>query len=271
MKKSYIYILVIMLVFALFLSVSRYFKTSNEVVNNDDNKADTRLIIPETYQSLKLNVVDDYSEFDVMYPYFNNIDITFNNEIKSFLDDKIKEHKVISKENWQARYHTKDINDDIKETPSAGDKFSFFSDFDIVQSNLDYISIVLHYGGYSGGAHGYENLISFNYNLKNKKELKLNDILINETNYLEFVSEESRKILIDRFANIKEGEMGDSTKEAIEEYKNNIIDSIKIGTKPEEENFSVFTFDNKKINIYFAEYQVGPYAIGTPIVFIDIK
>jgi hypothetical protein len=41
------------------------------------------------------------------------------------------------------------------------------------------------------------------------------------------------------------------------------------GTDPKDENFSVFTFDDKKINIYFAEYQVGPYVIGTPVVVFD--
>jgi len=50
------------------------------------------------------------------------------------------------------------------------------------------------------------------------------------------------------------------------------MEMINSGTEPKEENFSVFTFTrDRKVKIYFAQYQVGPYAIGMPEVEVDRK
>jgi hypothetical protein len=115
---------------------------------------------------------------------------------------------------------------------------------DIVQSNDNYISVLVRQEGYAGGAHGYRVVTSFNYDVKNHKEFTLTDFMT-----LEKASEASRADLKPKFE---------------QEGNDEIFTTFTIdGTDPKKpENFSVFTFLNNSVTIYFGEYQVAPYAVG---------
>lgn len=227
--------------------------------------------LPDSFEIKTLNPIDPYVSFDVKYPSFKKADSEFNLSIEKFIKDVIQEHSQISKDNWQSRYDTQTEGENIPRIPKENEKFSFFSDFTIIQSNSSYISFILKYGGFSGGAHGYENNISFNYDLKNHKILKLADLFPNDPDYLTYLSDQSRLSLIKTFATLDDANNDDQTPEDLEKMKENIISDIESGTEPTEDNFSVFTFTPDKVTIYFGQYQVGPYTFGSPEVEIGRK
>lgn len=139
----------------------------------------------------------------------------------------------------------------------------------MAQSNSSYISVIIHYGGFSGGAHGYENKVSFAYDLISKKEIKLSDLFSGDDDYLTKVSDISRLYLKGELEKRVEENFKDGEDEELKlEFISNYLAMIDNGTKPIEENFSVFSFTKEKINIYFGQYQVGPYSDGAQMIEI---
>jgi hypothetical protein len=276
-KRNNIKIKILLLIVLALILLATIFlpKNKEKDINNEEvqvvQKEDERLIIPESYQVKTLNKKDDYLTFDVKYPVFKYVDDQFNQKIVNLLEIEIENQKKYAEENWLIRYETQLPGDGISKITKDNDKWPFYSDFTIVQSNESFISFVLTYGGFTGGAHGYENKISFNYDLKNNKEIKLKDIFSDKFDYLKYLSDESRKELKKQFAVLSEEDKANSSPEAVQEYIDNMISMIEEGTLQEEDNFDIFTFTQNKIKIYFAQYQVGPYVIGMPEVEFDRK
>lgn len=273
MKKKLIVIIFLLALFVILVVILKNPKEKEEV------KVDTKpttlvegLIVSNSFETKVLNPDDTYVKFDVTYPYFKNADKDFNLKIQTLIENQIEDDNTLSKENWQARYNTQIKGDNIPKVPKNDeDKFSFFSNFTIVQSNSSYISFILKYGGFSGGAHDYENNLSFNYDVKNQKVIELKDIFPNDPNYLTYLSTQSRESLKKTFATVSDNDREQATAEEIKAVVKDIVTSIESGTEPKEENFSVFTFIPDKIKIYFAQYQVGPYVIGMPEVEVNRK
>lgn len=262
-------ILIIVLLVALII-IGVIFKDPKTKVGEKINPSSLgELVMADSFETKVLARNDDYVKFDVKYPYFKNINNDFNLKIEDLVKSQMDNHENASRDNWQARFDTQTKGDNIEKVPTDEEKFSFFSDFEIIQSNSSYISFVLKYGGFSGGAHGYENYVSFNYDIKNQKLIELKDLFHNNPQYLNYLSEKSREYLKGEFATVSEEDKQNSSPEAIQEYVDNIISMIEAGTEPTEENFSVFTFTDDKVKIYFAQYQVGPYTIGMPEVELD--
>lgn len=259
--------------------ISTYFAYKNwnkrEEIKIDDSQLTTQvegLIVSDSFETKVLNEDNAYVIFDVKYPYFKNADKDFNSQIENLIKSQMDDHKVASQENWQARFDTQVKGDNIAKVPTvAEDKFSFFSEFTVVQSNSSYISFVLKYGGFSGGAHGYENIVTYNYDVKKQKNIELKDLFINNPQYLNYLSTKSREFLKSEFATVSEEDKKNSSEVALKEYIDNIVSMIESGTEPKDENFSIFTFAGDKVKIYFAQYQVGPYVIGSPEVEINLK
>ena len=275
MKKKITLILLIIIV--LILS----FFVCDKLISKDKTKIDTiqpisqaeGLILPDSFETKTLNPDDPYVKFELKYPYFKNADNDFNSKIETFVKSQIPDFIKLSEENWMARYDTQSEGENFPKVPQKDeDKFYLFSDFTVIQSNSTYISFVMKYGGFSGGAHGYENNVSFNYDVKNKKDILLKDLFPNDPKYLENLSVLSRDILKKKdFAKVSDEDRKNSSEEGIRQYLDSILSSIDTGTEPNIENFSVFTFTEDKIKIYFGQYQVGPYAIGMPEIEIDRK
>ena len=263
-----------MLVTACYLSISNYFEKKNNS-KNKENIIETVIepdVVTNTYEERILPMENPYVIYNVKYPYFKNADESFNSSVETLLKNKMEEHANVSKDGWEAHYNTQIKGDNIPKVPNENQKFNFYSDYRIIQSNSSYISYVLTYGGFSGGAHGYEIEVSFNYDVKNQKVLTLKDMFPNNSDYLNYLSEQSRNILKGKYAVVSEEDKSSfENPDQIKEYEDNAMNSINLGTDPKEENFSVFTFIKDRITIYFAEYQVGPYVIGMPEVEIDIK
>lgn len=242
-----------------------------KVINNKPLVSEEENVVPGTFETRSIKKTDRYVNFDIKYPYFFYASPEFNSEIKDFLETQADAHSVNSKEAWLARYNTRTEGENISEYPTGEeDKFYFFSDFEIVQSNSSYISVIVHYGGFSGGAHGYENKVSYAYNLIDKKEIQLTDLFMGDPDYLVKISDYSKeyfKTILEK--KVKENFTEEDDPQAVQDYVSNSMMMIENGTKPVVDNFSVFSFTKDKITVYFGQYQVGPYSDGMQQVEIS--
>ncbi len=262
---------IILVSFFLFYQNWKIYKET-EIYDEQSVVLTEEIVMPSTFETKVLNITNPYAKYDIKYPYFKNADNDFNLNIENLIKTQIEDHKIISGENWQARFNTQLEGENIPVSPvTEEEKFSFISDFIIIQSNSNYISFILKFGGFSGGAHGYEKNVSFNYDIKNQKIIELKDLFKNNPEYLITLSDASREYLKNQLATVTEEDRESSSEEAIKEYVDNIVGMIEIGTEPIIENFSIFTFTPDKIKIYFAQYQVGPYSIGMPEFEINRK
>lgn len=232
------------------------------------NNKKTQTILPDAQVSvLTVKAISEqtpYTNIDAQIPHFKNASIEFNKKIENSITELIQEHKKEAEENWKARLETALPGQDLPQTPTDPiDRLYFYSKFDTpAQNNDSYISVLVRFGGYTGGAHPYEEVISFNYDVKNKREIVLADIFIDNPQYLSVISDFSRTELMNRFTkNLKEN--FDSPKDQ-EEYIKTIIEPMLFdGTDPNKpENFRNFTFNEKEITFHFSQYQVGPYVLG---------
>jgi hypothetical protein len=271
-KQILIIFIIVLLVILVFTVINHKTRVEPKTEKDVTAKVVEGLIVPSTYETKTLNPDDTYVKFDVKYPSFKKADSVFNLNIENLIKNQIQDDIKTSMENWQARYDTQSPGENIPKVPKTdADKFSFFSNFTIVQSNSSYISFVLNYGGFNGGAHGYENIVSFNYDVKNQKNIALDELFPNDLQYLTYLSTTSRDYLTKQYATVSEEDKKNSDPVALKEYVNNIVGMINSGTEPDIENFSIFTFIPDKIKIYFAQYQVGPYVIGMPEVEVGRK
>lgn len=269
MKKNLIVIIIVLLVLSTTLYIINKNSKLKEVLPIANNPKENSLIIADSFTIKTIPLDDTYTKFDVKYPSFKNADKNFNLQIENLLKTEMQSFKTDSAANWQARFETQASGENIKKVPSNVDKFTFASDFVIVQSNANYISFVLHYGGFNGGAHGFENVISYNYNVKSQKTVELGSLFLKDPNYLNTLSTKSRSYLKNKFAIVTEEDKKNSDPVTLKEYIDNATSMINDGTEPKAENFNVFTFTPDKIIIYFADYQVGPHSIGMPIFEFD--
>ena len=109
-----------------------------------------------------------------------------------------------------------------------------------------FISLVLHRYWWVGGAHGDDALLSINYDLGQERFLAIGDIVTGGgADPLARISALSRQALRQRFA-------GDPKLDLW----------IAEGTAPTRENFADFSFDEDRLFIHFAKYQIGPGSLG---------
>lgn len=273
MKKNFTIIVLLLIILFAIGFIFRNSKPNSEIPKAEESAITIEdVVVTGTFETKVLNPDDLYVTFDVKYPSFVKADDSFNLSIEDLIKTKMDEHLKASKEYWQARLDTQNKGENLLKVPSKDDKLFFFSDFTLVQSNSNYISFILKYGGFSGGAHGYETEVSFNYDVYTHKIITLDHFFSEDPQYLTTISNISRESLKKQFATVSEEDKKNSSPEALKEYVDNMASMIEAGTEPKEENFNVFTFTrDRKIKIYFAQYQVGPYAIGMPEVEIDRK
>ncbi len=189
-------------------------------------------------------ISDKTSPFDISitYPKISGLD-ELNKEIKDTVESTLKDFKEISLENDSA----------IKENdPESYAKYprSYYLSISYEKGLIDEntASIILYVENFTGGAHGAHYPIAFNYDVKNKKDIKLSDLFLNQPDYLQkisdFCSADLKKQILERTQGMDEG-------------------WILEGAGPKEENFSTFMINKNSITFYFSEYQVAAYALGS--------
>lgn len=257
-KANLVKAIIVAVLFAACLFLLWRDRVNSPVVDNTQNVEESTVV------TKTINESTDYTDIDVQIPQFVNASSAFNKKIEQNIRERITEHKTETAENWQARIDTQEPGGDLPKIPTGdGDKMYFYAKFDAPeQNNNQYISILTRIGGYTGGAHPYEEVVAYNYDVKNKKEMTLADLFANNPNYLNQISEISRKILIERFTESL-GEGFDSAKEKQTYTQEVIAPMVNDGTDPKNaDNFANFTFTKDKLIIHFGQYQVGPYVAG---------
>ncbi len=152
-----------------------------------------------------------------------------NNLIKNAMDAEIKKMTSEQKEQEEG--------------------FKYSAEGTTSYSSTDFISMVVEYSSFTGGAHGNSFIKSYNVRLKPFKELALDDVLGGPVDY-RILSDLAQ---IELFKQLKGGDKG----------------MVESGTGPFAKNFDTFTFDKKGVTFHFDPYQVAPYSEGAPKVTLS--
>lgn len=186
-------------------------------------------------------------KIDIAYPQISGLD-DFNKKVQDIIDKEINDFKQYSLENDAA----------VKKTdPENYAKYPREYDLNIgytkglVDENI--ASVILEIYAFEGGAHGSTNFTPVNWDIKNKKEIKLADLFSETPDYLKTISD---YCIQDLEKQITAG-MQDNG-QFVQENQQWIQD----GAGPKEENYSTFLINKSSIVFYFQQYQVAPYAAG---------
>lgn len=231
---------------------------TNPVVTSDESKY---LVTKEPQM---VSVAEDSYLFGVggSYPQFSQADASFNKKIADTVTAGVSDFKTSVNADYQARLATG--GDVFQKEFAEGGMYTYEIKTDIVQSNDWAISTVIHISGFSGGAHSFQNVITFNYAVKKQKEMSVTDFSASLADLSEFV----RTSLEEKFK--KDGT-----------FDGNVRLMLQEGTDPKKpENFQNFTFITEgnvedgsaedTVTFYFPPYQVAPYVYGEQIVVAPI-
>lgn len=127
---------------------------------------------------------------------------------------------------------------------SAVPKNEFTGSYNQLYLGEDIASVVLSFSEYTGGAHPNTAYVGVNVNLKNGKELTLDDALALIDMSLQSVADESRRQLSEK--------LGDAFFEE--------------GTTATPENYKTFAVGADSVTFIFQNYQAAPYSAGAQSV-----
>jgi hypothetical protein len=225
--------MIVFLILGVFVGI-----TSEDSSSNSKPVFQNNYVQPEPSSLKVVSIYQDTSFYDINieYPHFLRLDGDFNSKISAVVNKRLEEFKNSATENWKARRET---DKSISENPDT--PFYFSIGWTPAQINDKYISLALNAYSFSGGAHGDEEIFSFNYDLTNNKEITITDIIGS--------GEEN----LSKFASL--------AKEDVQNMlgKDNIF---PVGTEPKIENFSTFSFDGTVLTVYYQKYQVAPGSSG---------
>lgn len=192
----------------------------------------------ETRQIEEVNKEKFYN-ISVIYPEIMNIRGAnlINQRIREFVEKEISDFKneIFAPDKNIFLNHPSEYNIRYKIT---------YSDEKIISLCL------IIYTYLSGAAHGLISYETINFDINRGSDINLSDIFIENSNYLERISE----IVKEKIRKKVENEM---------KFTNLIEEWLDEGTAPKEENYSAWSISKDGIIFYFAPYQVGPYALGS--------
>jgi peptidoglycan-N-acetylmuramic acid deacetylase PdaC-like protein/uncharacterized protein DUF3298 len=188
-------------------------------------------------------------------PQFPQAGVGFNQKITIILSLDIAQFKADANADYAARQKTMSAAD-LKSYYGNGPVYTFDMSSTVVQSNANYVSVVVRENEYTGGAHPFTNIEAYNYDLKNQKDLTLADFMT-----LADASSAAQAQLAPQLAAASD----ETTLDA------NTQQMLQEGTDPTDAyNFSKFTFTNSDATIYFPSAQVAPDVFGEQDVTIPI-
>ncbi|TET63803.1 DUF3298/DUF4163 domain-containing protein [Candidatus Aerophobetes bacterium] len=203
--------------------------------------------LPVNIESIRES--DSFFYVQAEYPEFLAVSDDFSHEIAALISDKISGFKKESVDNWKARLDTVPAGKPVPENPER--PFPFIASWESAQLNNQYLSLVIKIYYFSGGAHGSEEIHTFNYDMLQKKKIGIEDFLDSSQEALERISKISAEDITSQLKSTGWKE-DDTLKEMINQ-----------GTAPTFENFKNFNFDPQGLTIYFGKYQVAPGAVGS--------
>lgn len=204
--------------------------------------------VPTGSTVIPLSIVtihDDASsspQIDVEYPQFSSLPQSSNDLIASATLSRLDEFKKNVQETMAARAATGGGAE------IATSSYTFNASWQSAQINDRYISLVIRYDSYSGGANENQELQTFNFDVASGTPVTLSELFPAVANPLKTISILVRSQLRDSLASASPGYSPDQM--------------LNEGTTPTADNFSNFTFTNDVITFYFPKYAVAPGAFG---------
>lgn len=181
---------------------------------------------------------------ELSYPVFDDLEIV-NKKISSLLDDLFSSYKNEFDSWTEYDEFNREFSPDAKTNP-----YGYYVEPESVIANNSFVSVVFSCYVFTGGAHGNTSFVSFTYDVVNDKFVSITD-----------ASNLSLDVISQRcFEELKK----------VDELQTDDDSWIKEGTAPIIENYKNFSFDGKVLTVYFAPYQVAPYAAGWHEVSIKI-
>jgi outer membrane lipoprotein-sorting protein len=162
MKKTIIFILILIILVLGFLFFTQKKDQENQVIPSQEFEITTNYIDEE----------DEERIISILYPSVGIEQI--DKEIKEYVDSEANTFK------------------EMEYISFSGAKYILDIDYFPVKFNDDIISFKFNKSDYTGGAHGNQYIACFTYNIKENKRLYLNDFFSSET-YLDKISEFSYK------------------------------------------------------------------------------
>lgn len=225
-------------------------------------------VSPSVVTHVPISTSSSYVAVSGAYPRISNTSPAFNEHIATVVHDAQLLHEREATENWKSRFAMQmedgaaSAEPAIDAVPSDDQKMQFSVAYTIVRNDEQYVSLVLRYGGYTGGAHGYEDIATFTFDRAKGREITLDDVYTPDQ--LVAVAARVRPLLISRLARSAQ-------------QKENEIDAqwVNEGTDPSvPENYARFTLSSlssqpgEHITFYFGQYQVAAYVFGDQEVTI---
>ena len=190
-------------------------------------------------------------QITVEYPQFPSLSADFNSAIKSSVITRLDEFRQESADAYKARKATAPVDQYI--TPSD---FNFIAKWEPAQINSRYVSFIIRFDSYTGGANENQELQTFNYDVRTGRMMSIAD-LASSTALLQMLSRESRSQLGAHFKDVAGPHAP--------------LDQMTASTTPDAGNFQDFTFTDYLLNIYFPKYSVAPGAFGEQKVVIPLN
>ena len=132
---------------------------------------------------------------------------------------------------------------------SANHQISLMIKPKILNANLPLATVVLNSSSYLGGAHGSSSQRYYNFDLKQKKQVELNDLLAPKQKvHLEKKAHEVFKTWV------LESKLANSVEEYEQAWKFSLSDN--------------FYLSAEGLVLQYGEYEIGPYVVGLPRLMI---
>ena len=135
---------------------------------------------------------------------------------------------------------------DKQDAKSSRPPNSLNVNYEVTAADKDFISVLLTFFEYSGGAHPNTITESFNYDLNRNEPVRLADLFTPNSNYLKMISDYSVREL----------------------KKLDTVSSVENGAGPKIDNFHSWNITPAGLKITFDPYQVGPYVAGAHVVVV---
>jgi len=131
--------------------------------------------------------------------------------------------------------------------------YNYLGGYAIANIDENMVSTYYSYYTFTGGAHGYNGISTYNFDVKNAKEIKLSGLFKDDFDYLKYLSDYSISFVKEKLD--REGAVVDE-------------EILSEGASPKEENYQHFLLTKDALIIKFEQYQVTPGAYGIITVLI---
>jgi len=218
-------ILIIVIVVLVGGGLSFYYYRNSVTTAPAENVQNSQIKTGVVVEDKKITDNTKPFKIDITYPQIAGVD-GFNQEVKAEIDKQLNDFKTYSLENDAT----------VKKADPASyakypREYDFTVDYDKGQIDENTASVVLNIYAFEGGAHGTTNFVPINYDVKNKKDIKLADLFSETPNYLQKISDYCIKDL--------KQQISDRLQDNGDWVKSNGT-WINDGAGPTAENYSVF-------------------------------